>query len=120
MEGYHHDPIRYHSSSNSWVNLHVLTRGWSQVRLVIPEGLELSQLFYMWLSSTLWRYLGDEVTEEERHIFRENVFGISLSATGLSEVRRDFTSMAQSSRTDSEGIDCLNDSPRGLVFDQYL
>lgn len=57
-----------------------------QVRLVIPEGLELSKLFYLWLSSTLSRYLGEGVTEEERHIFRENVFGISLSATGLSEV----------------------------------
>lgn len=87
--------------------MHVLTNGWSQVRLVIPEGLELSQLFYMWLSSTLWRYLGDEVTEEEKQIFRENVFGISLSATGLSEVRSDYVSMVHSSRTDRNGTALL-------------
>lgn len=59
----------------------------NQVRLVLAEGLELSNLFYFWLSGTLDRYLGDAATIEEREIFRENVFGISLSATGLSEVR---------------------------------
>lgn len=53
---------------------------------MLPEGLELSNLFYFWLSSTLAKYLGDHATVEERKIFRENVFGISLSATGLSEV----------------------------------
>lgn len=53
---------------------------------MLPEGLELSKLFYFWLSSTLERYLGQDVTLEEQNIFRENVFGISLSATGLSEV----------------------------------
>lgn len=53
---------------------------------MLPEGLELSKLFYFWLSSTLDRYLGDGATPEELKIFRENVFGISLSATGLSEV----------------------------------
>ncbi|CAM9691616.1 unnamed protein product, partial [Laminaria digitata] len=57
-----------------------------QVRLVLPEGLELSNLFYFWLSSTLEKYMGDGVTVEELEIFRNNVFGISLSATGLSEV----------------------------------
>lgn len=54
---------------------------------MLAEGLELSNLFYFWLSGTLDRYLGDSATIEEREIFRENVFGISLSATGLSEVR---------------------------------
>ncbi|CAB1118120.1 unnamed protein product [Ectocarpus sp. CCAP 1310/34] len=58
----------------------------TEVRLVLPEGLELSNLFYFWLASTLARYLGAGVTMEEREIFRENVFGLSLSATGLSEV----------------------------------
>eukprot|EP00904_Undaria_pinnatifida_P009251 jgi/Undpi1/5456/HiC_scaffold_2.g00735.m1 len=58
----------------------------NEVRLVLPEGLELSNLFYFWLSSTLERYMGDGVTIEELQIFRNNVFGISLSATGLSEV----------------------------------
>lgn len=57
-----------------------------QVRLVLPEGLELSKLYFFWLSGTLARYLGAGVTLEERKIFRENVFGISLSATGLTEV----------------------------------
>ena len=54
--------------------------------MVLPEGLEVSNLFYFWLSSTLERYMGDGVTVEELEIFRNNVFGISLSATGLSEV----------------------------------
>lgn len=55
---------------------------------MLPEGLEVSNLFYYWLSSTLDRYLGDKhATMEEREIFRENAFGISLSATGLTEVR---------------------------------
>lgn len=54
---------------------------------MLAEGLELSNLFYFWLSGTLDKYLGDSATMEEREIFRENVFGISLSATGLSEVR---------------------------------
>lgn len=57
-----------------------------QVRLVLPEGLEVSKLFYFWLSTTLHRYLGKDVTSMEEKLFRENVFGISLSATGLSEV----------------------------------
>lgn len=56
---------------------------------MLPEGLEVSNLFYYWLSSTLDRYLGDkQATMEEREIFRENAFGISLSATGLTEVNR--------------------------------
>ena len=54
--------------------------------MVLPEGLELSNLFYFWLSSTMEKYMGDGVTVEELEIFRNNVFGISLSATGLSEV----------------------------------
>lgn len=54
---------------------------------MLPEGLELSNLFYFWLSGTLDRYMGENATVEEREIFRENVFGISLSAAGLSEVR---------------------------------
>lgn len=53
---------------------------------MLPEGLEVSNLFYFWLSSTLERYMGDGVTMEELEIFRNNVFGISLSAAGLSEV----------------------------------
>lgn len=57
-----------------------------QVRLVLPEGLELSKYFYFWLSCTLDRYLGDGATVEEHIVFRDNVFGVSLSATGLSEV----------------------------------
>lgn len=55
---------------------------------MLPEGLELSKLYFFWLSGTLARYLGAGVTLEERKIFRENVFGISLSATGLTEVGR--------------------------------
>lgn len=56
---------------------------------MLAEGLELSNLFYFWLSGTLDRYLGDATTMEEHEIFRENVFGISLSATGLSEVGKE-------------------------------
>lgn len=74
-----------------------------QVRLVLPEGLELSKLFYFWLSATLDRYLGDGATPEESIIFRENVFGISLSATGLSEVSQDMD-VTHASCSDFDGM----------------
>lgn len=57
-----------------------------QVRLMLPEGLELSKLYYFWLSRTMDRYLGEEATVEEHNLFKDNIFGISLSATGLTEV----------------------------------
>lgn len=59
-----------------------------QIRLVLPEGLEVSPLFYYWLLGTVHMYLSEEKAGEvERKIFQENVLGISLSAAGLAEVR---------------------------------
>ena len=83
----------------------------NQVRLVLAEGLELSNLFYFWLSGTLERYLGDSATMEERELFRDNVFGISLSATGLSEVRLMVFYVALCYAVDMNGVSFLLEEP---------